>query len=230
MAPTYLQLRDKVARTLQDPDKQVFNDDTIKDMIAAAWAEISLVEPERFQEDLDPVDDQTDYALRADAFPDGAPDEVELLRVEVWGSANGGRSKALRQIEPASAHPAHLSYSQAGWTCWNGTLSLPDRWIDYLNGHADDYSLRVWGYSPWPALSADDDVSPLGPQAEEDLVMVCGIEALKRLISNRALFTQWQTRSNNTDVTPAALMNDLNIASEEWRRRSRQRMIVREAP
>jgi hypothetical protein len=58
---------------------------------------------------------------------------------------------------------------------------------------------------------------------------VCAIEGLRRLISNRTLFAQWQTRSNNTDVTPAALANDLNIALADWARKYRQIFVLREA-
>jgi hypothetical protein len=58
----------------------------------------------------------------------------------------------------------------------------------------------------------------------------CRVEALRRLIVERDLFTQWQTRSNNTDVSPAALMNGLAQAEESWRRTERRLTVLREAP
>lgn len=225
---TYGDLQTKVSRVLQDPDNATFDVPTIKDMIAAAWAEISRIAPERFQEDLDPVADALTYQLRTADFDDPV-DDIEVQRVELWdGSVTP--AKALRQIEPQSAHPMGLSYSQAGWVFWAGLLELPNRVVDMIAGHESDYLIRVWGYSPWPPVEADEDVVPFGAGLEEALVLYCHIEALRRLINNRALFTQWQTRSNNTDVTPAALMNDLNIAQEEWRRRSRAIFVFREAP
>jgi hypothetical protein len=48
------------------------------------------------------------------------------------------------------------------------------------------------------------------------------------LLSSRELFSQWQIRSNNTDVTPAALMNDLSLAQADWRRLSRSMTVLRE--
>ncbi len=310
---TYAELQQKVSRTLQDPDNQVFEADVVKDMITAAWAEIGRIAPQRFQEDITPVADTLAYTLRSDDFApasanvtgeadtelftsvghglsadqaikfvglvggtgltegltyyvsatgltsdafqvsltaggvvvafstdvtDGqwqligtgqAVDEIELQRVEIWdGSITP--ATALRQVEPQSAHPMGLSYSQAGWVCWAGVLELPNRVVDYIDGHEAEYLIRVWGYSPWPPVALDNDVVPFGSDREEALILVCYIEALRRLIANRALFTQWQTRSNNTDVTPAALMNDLNIAQEEWRRKARAIFVLREAP
>lgn len=311
---TYAELQDKVSRTLQDPDNQTFDLQTVKDMIAAGWAEVSLISPQRFIEDLTPVDDQVAYLLQADDFPDGN-DDIRPVSVEVWDG--GPPERPLKWIEPASSHVTGLTYSEAGWQFWGGYLNLPNRWVAYLNGHSADYFLRVRGYAPWPlpndqqalagtatgtaatnlvtlaghgllandpvrfislvggagigisttyyviasgltadafkfsatlggaefdfttditagsvvkVIPVDADVIPFTAGVEEALVIYCYIEALRRLIGNRALFTQWQTRSNNTDVTPAALMNDLNIAQEEWRRKSRAILVLRETP
>lgn len=312
---TYGELQDKVSRTLQDPDNQTFDLQTVKDMIAAAWSEISLISPERFIDDITPTDGQVAYLLRALSFPDGN-DDIRPVSVEVW-DVTTPPSRPIRWIEPASSHPTGLSYSEAGWQFWGGYINLPYRWVAFLTGHESDYFIRVRGYSPWAApndaqpilgpttgvaatdvitntthgLVADDvvrftsivggagitvgtsyfvistgltandfkisatlggaainfttnitsativkviatdaDVIPFTAGVEEALVLYCYIEALRRLIGNRALFTQWQTRSNNTDVTPAALMNDLNIAQEEWRRKARAILVLRESP
>lgn len=225
---TYLELQSKVSRTLQDPDQQTFDPQTVKDMIAAAWAEVGLISPERFIEDLTPVDDQIAYPIRANIFPDGN-DDIRLVSVEVW-DATAVPDRPIRWIEAASSHPTGLSYSEAGWQFWGGFINLPYRWVAFLKDHEADYFLRVRGYSPWANLVDDADVVPFSAGIEEALVIYCYIEALRRLIGNRALFTQWQTRSNNTDVTPAALMNDLNIAQEEWRRKSRAILVLRESP
>jgi hypothetical protein len=223
---TYVELRDKVSRTLQDPDNTVFEDAIVKDMVAAAFAEVSRVAPWRFTDDIACVEDQLNYQPLADAFPD-PNDDIDILSVELWSGDTPPRP--LRQIEPLSAHPMGLTYSDAGWSFWGGYLTIPTRVADMIGSHTE-YVLRIRGYAPWPLLVDDADVVPFSSSIEEAVVLVCQIEALRRLINNRALFTQWQTRSNNTDVTPAALMNDLNIAQEEWRRKARAITVLREQP
>lgn len=227
MSTTYLELQGKVSDAIQDPDNETFTVPTVKAMIDAAWAEISRIAPWRFQEDIDPLANTTAYQLLVASFPGGAVDEVEVQKVELWDTS-GSRSKAWRFIEPMSAHPTGLSYSQAGWFVWGGILNLPDRAVDLID--ITKHLIRVWGYSPWPAVSADGDVVPFGQDREQSLILYCYIEALRRLTGNRVLFTQWQTRSNNTDVSMSSLMSDLNSALEEWRRRSRAIFVVREAP
>ena len=154
-------------------------------------------------------------------------DEIEVQRVEVWDISEA-RHRAWRQVEPQSAHPIGLSYSQAGWIVWGGVLELPDRVVDMIDPAV--HLIRVWGYSPWRPVVSDSDIVPFGREREEALVLYCHVEALRALTNSRTLFTQWQTRSGNTDVTPAALMNDLSLAQAEWQRRARQIFVIREAP
>jgi hypothetical protein len=227
MSTTYGALQTRVSDALQDPDNATFGVQTIKDMIQAAWAEIDRIAPERFQEDVTPIADTASYQLRTAAFSGELVDELEIQRVEVWDVSNT-RQRAWRRVEPQASHPMGLSYSQAGWIMWGGRLELPDRVVDMID--PDKHMIRVWGYSPWPPVSADEDVLPFGKEREEALILYCHIEALRKLTSNRTLFTQWQTRSNNTDVSLAGLMNDLSMAQEEWRRKSKAIFVIREAP
>jgi hypothetical protein len=226
MSTTYSQLQTKVSRALRDESNLTFGTDVVKDMIQAAWAEIDRIAPQRFQEDITPVADTLTYTLR-DADFDYAVDEIEVYRVEVW-DATSSPHQPFRFVDPASAHPTGLSYSQAGWVVWGGILELPNRVVDLID--PDAHVIRVWGYSPWPPVSGDSDVIPFGKEREEALVLYCYIEALRRLIGNRTLFTQWQVQSNNADVSPASLMNDLSLAQEEWRRKQRAIFVLRETP
>ena len=226
MATTYAQLQTEVGRRLGDPDALTFTSDDVKDMIQAAWAEVSRCAPERFQENLTPTDGASEYLLRSDKFDAPVP-ELEINRIEIW-DVSGTHPKAWRKIEAQAAHPSGLTYSQAGWFLWDGILYIPDRWIDMID--PDKHIIRVWGYSPWSPVVNDADVLPFGEAIHQAVLAVCAIEGLRRLISNRTLFAQWQTRSNNTDVTSAALANDLNIALADWARKYRQIFVLREAP
>lgn len=223
---TYAELQDKVARALQDPDNATFDAQAVQDMIASAYADIGRIAPQRFVQDITPTDDTLSYELRQDVFT--APnDDIEVMSVELW---DGSTTPATpyRQIDPQSSHPTGLSYSQAGWRFWGGSLYLPNRVVDLID--PDVHFIKVWGYSPWSDLSDDADVVPFGRVHEEALVIRCHIEAMRRLIGNRVLFTQWQTRSNNTDITPGTLMNEKTQAEGEWRTLARAIQVLREAP
>jgi hypothetical protein len=224
MSTTYGELQTKVSRAIQDPSNATFGVETVKDMILAAWAEIGRIAPQRFQENIDPIADTTTYQLRTLYFT-GAVDELEVQKVELW-ETTGIRPRAWKQVPALSEHPSGLSYSQAGWFEWGGILTLPDRAVDLID--PDIHLIRVWGYSPWPPVVADLDVVPFGQEREQALILFCYVEALRRLIGNRTLFTQWQTRSNNTDVSMASLMSDFNMATEEWRRKAARIQVIRE--
>lgn len=226
MSTTYGELQTKVSRALRDEGHKTFPIDVVKDMIQAGWAEIDRIAPQRFNENITPLADTLAYQLRT-AYFDVAVDEIELYRVEVWDSSTTPQ-QPFKFVEPASAHPTGLTYSQAGWFNWGGLLELPNRVVDLIDPAV--HVIRVWGYSPWPPVSLDEDVLPFGKEREEAIVLYTFIEAARRLLANRTLFTQWQTRSNNTDVTPAALMNDLNMSQDEWRRKARAITVIREAP
>jgi hypothetical protein len=236
---TYGELQDKIARVIQDPDKEVFVAETLVDITAAAWAEISRIAPQRFTEDIEPVADTLKYPLRDGVYgEDVLVDDIEVQSVEIWdGSTTPAR--ALRFVEPQSAHPMGLSYSQAGWITWGGELNLPNRIVDFIGGHEADYLIRIRGYAPWPppAISEDDPptidadgVIPFSANLEEALVQYCNVEALRRLNNSKSLFTQYQTKTNNTDITQAGLINELSQARDEWRRLARSITVLREAP
>jgi hypothetical protein len=222
-------LKTTVARDLRDPDNKTFTTTDLGDLVNLALVEIGRIAPVRFQEDLTPVADQLAYVLRSDAFGAAAPiPEIEVARVELWDTSVTP-NKPLLRLRPYDAE--YLAYSNVGWKVWDGTLELPYDLVVYtIAGHESDYLIRVWGYSPYVPLSAADDDAGLSAEREAALRAYCRVEALTRLSIERDLYTQWQTRSGNSDVSPAALMNALNVAMEDWRRRSRALTVLREAP
>lgn len=221
---TYLELRSKIARAIQDPDNGTFSDETIKDVVSSVWADLGRAAPQQFQEDITPVANTLAYDLRSDVFADPNPD-VELRNVEIWDTTSTPNTAAY-WVTPKKAHPNDLAHSQAGWEVWNGTLYLPNRYVGLMDPTV--HAIRVWGYSPWVMPILDADTMPFPHSYEEALVVGANVGILRRLTSNRALFTQWQTRSNNTDVSMASLMNDLEAAKDEWRRLTRAIQVARE--
>lgn len=223
---TYADLRSAVSRDLRDPDNQTFEDPTVKDLVNAALAQIGRIAPQRFQEDLTPVADAMSYPLQDAVFGRTVP-EIELIRVELWDSSLTPPDQIAR-IEPADQ--AYVNDSTTGWKVWDGTLELPRYVPVFIAGSESNYLIRVWGYCPYPPLYDDEDIVPVSNERENALRVYCQVEAYRRLMSDRSLFTQWQTRSNNSDVSPASLMNGFSLAQDEWRRLSRAITVLRENP
>lgn len=144
--------------------------------------------------------------------------EIEVMRVEVW-DASQAPDTFVTWVHPAATEYARGSDS--GWSVWNGTLYLPTRTVLGMAGYELDYVIRVWGYSPYSHPDIDSDVIAVSKDIEQAMVWYCKVEALDLLLASRDLFTQWQTRSGNTDMTPAGLMNQRATAEQMWRTRSR---------
>lgn len=224
---TFATLKVNIARDLRDPGMQTFTTETIGDLANEALAEVGRIAPRRFQVDIVPIANTMSYAILQDDFPAELVPEIEIFRVELW---DGTTTPATPIGLVAPAAEGYVNFSQVGWSFWGGNLEIP-RWITtYVAGNESSYQLRVWGYAPYPRMDQAEDIVPCSPELEWALRARAKVGALERLVFERDLFTQWQTRSNNSDVSPASLMNSLNLAQEDWRRRSRAIAILREAP
>lgn len=221
---TYAGLQTLVSRDLADPSRQTFDVDAVKDFIQQGLAELGRIAPQQFQDDLTAVAGQLTYSTILDnIFPGGTPQEVRLVRVEVW---RGTPLRFAFKIKAKSGQPTRDSV--AGWEFWAGKLELPQAIVDtYIT--AND-TIRVWGYAPYAPISADADVVPLSAELELALRTYCRIEAMRKLIGSRVLFKQWQVRSNNTDVTIGQLNSDLQIAEDHWRRLARGLKVLEQSP
>lgn len=222
---TFAELKTAVATDLSDPANKVFDPAVIGDLINAAINEVGRIAPDRFRENISPVADTLSYTLRSATFGGSVIPEIELISCEVWDASVTPMVRILH-VQPVAGE--FVNDSQNGWRVWGGTLELPSDIVDFID--PDIHLIRVWGYSPYPLLVDDADVIATSPELTQAVRDYCYIESLKRLIGSRVLFTQWQTRTNNTDVSPAALMNDLTIAQAAWRQRSRALYVIREAP
>lgn len=217
----YSSLQATVAADLRDPSNLTFDVATIQSFIQQGLAAVSRFAPQQFQEDLTPVDGQLTYQLRSALFSAPVP-EIRLVRVEVW---RGTPSRFAFKIKAKSGQPTRDS--NAGWEVWNGTLEIPSVIEPYIE--TTDI-IRVWGYSPYPPVVNDTDLVNLSNELELALRTYCIVESLRTLVNSRVLFKQWQTRSNNTDVTIGMLNSDLQIAEERWRRLARELRVPEQSP
>ncbi|MBA3583454.1 MAG: hypothetical protein H0W36_02805, partial [Gemmatimonadetes bacterium] len=213
MSTTYAELKTRVATVLQDPNARTFTDGLIEELILSALTEVGRIAPEQFTEDIDLVANQLTYAVRSAAFGGLAVPEVEVMRVEVW-DASVAPERFLGRILPASQQP--IGGIDSGWYMWGGELTIPTRVASGLIGYELTRLIRVWGYSPYVLPVADADVIAISKEVEQAAIWFCRLEAIDLLLASRDLFTQWQTRSGNTDMSPAALMNQRSIAEQAW--------------
>lgn len=218
MSTTYGALKTRVANVLQDPSARTFTDTLLEELITSAIVEVGRIAPELFTEDITPVADQLTYVVRTSDFSGVAQPEIEVMRVEVW-DASVSPEAFVSRLTPA-AHTVSGG-QDSGWYVWNGTLYIPTRIVKGLQGHEADYVLRVWGYSPYVLPSDDADVIAISKDVEQAAIWFIRLEAIDLLLASRDLFTQWQVRSGNTDLSPAGLMNQRSIAEQAWARRSR---------
>lgn len=224
MSTTYGALKTRVSLVLLDPDNKTFTAALVAELVKNALVELGRIAPVQFTEDLTPVADQLTYAVQSAEFSAVAVPEIELVRVEVWDPTQAP-AQLIAEVQPAGN--VGWSWADSGWSMWGGALTLPTRVVRGLQGYEDAYVIRLWGYRPYVMPVADDDVIETSWEIEQACLSFIYLEGLRILLANRNLFTQWQTRSGNVDMSPAALMNEKNMAASEWRQLSRNLMRLR---
>lgn len=147
---------------------------------------------------------------------------IEVRRVEVF--SYGYEPPVSIGTVPSGAGE-YVSSSETGWDFWQGDLHIPYR--VYTSLDRSTHFLRVWGWAPYDRLTADTQTTDLTGEMEEQVLFYARMKGLEALMLDRDLFTQWQTRSGNTDTSPAAIMNGLTIAQGQWRQRTRSFLVLR---
>lgn len=150
---------------------------------------------------------------------------IELRRCEVWDTTLEP-PRPVWVIQPASGE--YVSGSDTGWEVWDGYLTIPYRHAASMT--EGQHIIKVQGYCPYDRLTSDAQVTSLSDELEFAVRQFGRMEGIQRLVLDRDLFTQWQTRSGNTDVTPASLMNSYAVLADQWRRAKRELTVLREAP
>lgn len=148
---------------------------------------------------------------------------VEVRRVEIVDQ-DLDPPRRVYTIPPGSTAPE--STSDAGWDVWDGKLSIPYRHANSMT--EGQHILRVWGYAPYDKLTTSSQVTDLTDELEFAVRQYAHMAGLHRLVMDRDLFTQWQTAANNTDASPASIMNAYAVLADQWRRTKRELAILRE--
>ncbi len=204
-APTLETLRTAIARDLHDSNYTAFSSVEITDLINMGIAELNRLTPMEYLDDVAFIASTYSYAL------DETVDDI--FRVEMW--RDGGYWGTVPRIGDES---------NTGWEFYGGTLLLPTS----LSFDSDEDTLRLWGYSIRDPLLEEEDVAQINLEGEMVIRSYCQFTCFQRLVMSRALFQQWQTNANNTDVSPTQLLGMANVYASEWRAlRNRVRRIRR---
>lgn len=204
-APIRSALRTSISRDLHDATNAAFVAAEVNDLINSGIAELNLLAPKEYRDTLTLTAGVFEYAL--------TPTVTALFRVEVW------RAGAFYFVVPKKDDE-----SISGWDYFAGTLLLPTT----LNFDDSQDSLVVMGYKQRDPLTADGNVFDGDLNGEMVVRAYCQFSSFQRLIASRALFQQWQTQANNSDVSATQLLGMAQVYSREWKElRGRVRRLRR---
>lgn len=227
-APDILDLAAKVRRAVRDPNQAVFEPEQIIDFINYGLSELSLIRPV-----------ETTVAITDEDGLEGInnvdPEAITISDLDyIWAVEAIGLDDTSAQGEEQLISPDDTSTNwRNGWDFVGGTLVLPRSVRDWIIGvwELDEptHQLRVRGYRHRRRIDdPDTDILDLYSLPEETAVIVLAqMNGFEALTNDRSLFQQWQTATNNTDVSPTQLQNMAYGAQAKWDRMRKHLYIIR---
>lgn len=213
--PTQAELRTMVRRDLRDTGpKYTFTDNQIIDYVNEGIIELTRAKP---------VEDHF--------FIHDASEQNNLGKIDVWLIWLRGPG-TYQEVLP----PLDENSPTQGWMYYSGTLSLGrvlQARFDALVESDPDYMLSCWGYRARDIFRDDaEDVVADFIDAEDEVAVrrYSRWAGYRALDGDRALFQQWQTQANNSDVSPTQLTQMLATAEQEWDHLRRKIMLPRRVP
>ncbi len=195
---TLSDLRTTAARALRDTGNATFSVAELDDLINQGIDELADVYPREIVATIGTVAaNVTTYSVSA---------FTNIYRVDV---SDGTYRTAL---------PHGVDGADSGWETHAGIIYLPPSW-PLTNGN----TLKVFGYGRYVQLSASTQTTDLDVSGINAVIVFVQVEAFQRLVADRAKFQQWQSNSNNTDVTALGVAQLAGQATARWRAQ-RQRL------
>ena len=214
-------LRSDIARDLRDASQTTFAAQDISDFVDAGIAQLGRISPYRFREDITPLLNTLHYVVQSANF--SVPDpNIEVKRVELWNVSTSPET-FFRWLTPQAQH--YTNTSAVGWEFFNGTLYLTNDEYNLID--VTRHVIRVQGFAPYPRMTDANATLQFTYELEMALRAFCRMEGLARLVASRDLYAQWQIQSDNTDISPAGLMQMLAASEGEWRHRAHELLLVR---
>lgn len=183
MSTTLSDLITSVSRAVRDPDNAVFSTDEITDLINDGIDDASHVYPREL------VDYTT--VISAGVATYALPSGFEtLFRVDIHNASDSY----------LYSPPAGDGDRDAGWEVFGSIVYFPPSFLP-----DDGSKVRLFGYGPYTQLSASTQTTDLDTTGIRLIRAYVTATAFDRLAADRALFQQWQTTTNATDISPIAL-------------------------
>lgn len=225
--PTIVALASKVRRALRDSGGAVFSVDQVTDYINYGLAELSLIRPVETTLVVNSVDRLNAIDTTPGAYT--TKDLDYIWSVEVYGLPNTQYDGLTYYISPDDSG----SNWRNGWDHVGGLLVLPQstvRWLtDVWAMTVPTHALRVRGYRNRIRVNdlttGSPDVASL-PE-EQAIVTLAQLAGFEALMNDRALYTQWQTATHATDVSPTQLSNMAYGAQAKWDRMRKHLYLIR---
>jgi hypothetical protein len=231
-APSLVEMRTTLARTLRDPNGVVFTSDMLDDFIREALSDMSgyrpieATESQVFDPDTVPITDESvtpetlsyvwQVVFRND---DLVADPLQTLIIPYVSM--GEAAFALSGWDYYAGRVVigrHALYGITEWYRWSGVpLTI------VMSGYRD-HMLPL-------AADGDDQLLDLYDVTDQlCLTRTCRMLGFQMLTNDRALYQQWLAATNNTDVSPTQLQGMLNIAQGDVERQRKRSAVIRRTP
>lgn len=208
---TLLELSEFVARSLRDPDGKAFDALTLRDLINAGIVDINRVMPIPITEDIVPVANTYEYTTRI----------TKPKRLELWDNTTTPPKAVARVVHVTENR---VVTSNVGYEVWNGKLRIPLGTVNQIT--VGQHRLKFWGYGPRLRLAQLEDVFEGDDDAEQAVREFAVFSGYELLMSDRSLFTQWQTYPTNKDISATQLGNAMQYWQSRWQQRRRQLRVL----
>ncbi len=192
---TLADLETYCARDLRDTGNATWSTSELDDLINQGIDALADVYPKEIVQTIGTVAANT-YSYAASSF-------TNIYRLDIYTSDGSYRMT----LEPGIGDGPN-----SGWELHGGVVYLPPSYA----WTAGD-TLQAWGYGRYLQLSASSSTTDLDASGVWAVRVFVQAEAFGRLIADRAKFQQWQSSSNNTDVTALGLAQLAAGARQRWR-------------
>jgi hypothetical protein len=229
-APSTLDMIAKARRALRDTAGDVFEVDLVTDFINAGLAELSAIRPLETTVSITSVDGLDGI----DADPDAVTvaDLDYIYMVEVVGLDGTSQEGSAQTVSPED----NSTNWRNGWDFVGGRIVLPPTMRSYLESDWEQtvptMAVLARGYRHRRRIDdPNTDVLDIFSLPEEQAVTFMAQKAgFESLLNDRALFQQWQTATNNTDVSPNQLSGMVQGALINWERMRKHLYVIRRSP
>jgi hypothetical protein len=184
----------------------------LRDTIHATWTTAELTD--LVNQGIDALADffpkevmQTVGTVSAGVYSYPITGMTNIYRIDIYSSAGSYKQTLVSGIGGPNT----------GWELHGGVLYLPP---SYLFTAGD--TLRAWGYGRYIQLAVSSSTTDLDSTGIWAVVVFCQAEAFGRMMFDRAQFQQWQSSSNNSDITALALAQLAGSARARWRDEQRR--------